>query len=97
MRQARVVDQVLPNANDRAVSAMTVITRTIKSKIPTNGSASINGKPSTSSNGNNAFVTKTIVIKKDGYGATTSSAHKKPKTAPLMQKSMQLFKGRFRR
>lgn len=87
-RQARVVDHQLPGGKSRAVSATTVITKTIRNRIPPKNSSSSSAvcNPSTS----------TVVIRREAANGSQSSKMKS-KTAPLMQKSMQLFKSRFRR
>lgn len=84
-RQARVVmDQQLPGGMNRAVSAKTVITKTIKNHLPSGSSS--NGRPTTS----------TMVIRREtGANGSSSSSKTKAKAAPLMAKSMALFKNRF--
>jgi hypothetical protein len=87
-RQTRVVDNQLASGRSRAISATTVIKKTIKNHIP------IKGEPSSSSTSSSVRpTTTTIVVRRDAHNGSTS----KTKTAPLMQKSMQLFKSRFRR
>lgn len=86
VRQARVVDQLLPGGKGRAV-ASTVITKTTKNHLA--GSASASGSRAS---------TSTVVIRRETNASNGSHSSKlKPKTAPLMQKSMALFKSRFRR
>lgn len=93
-RQARVVDQQLPGGKSRATSAKTVITKTIKNHIPQKGQLSTSSMGSS-----NQPSTSTVVIRLEANAAngSPSSSKVKPKTAPLMQKSLQLFKSRFRR
>lgn len=88
-RQARVVDHQLPGGKSRAISSSTVITKTIRNNINSRhlsspSSSAASSQPSTS----------TIVVRRETNAANGS---KKAKTAPLMQKSMALFKSRFRR
>lgn len=87
-RQTRVVEQQLTSGRNRAISATTVIKKTIRNQIP------IKGEGSASSSSRPTTTTSTVVIRRDAQNGSTSS---KPKHAPLMQKSLQLFKSRFRR
>lgn len=86
-RQARIVEQQLPGGRNRAISSTTVITKTVKNHM--------SSKPSNSSAGHAS--TSTVVIRRETSAANGSQSRMKPKAAPLMQKSMQLFKSRFRR
>uniref|UniRef100_A0A6G1SPA5 Transcription elongation factor B polypeptide 3 n=1 Tax=Aceria tosichella TaxID=561515 RepID=A0A6G1SPA5_9ACAR len=88
-RQTRVVEQQPSGGRNRAMSATTVIKKTIRNHIPIKGEAS-----SSSSRPTTATTTSTVVIRRDAHNGSTSS---KTKHAPLMQKSLQLFKSRFRR
>lgn len=92
-RQARVVEEQLPGGKNRAISSTTIIKKTIKNHIPKKG----HGSSSSSSGGRS--TTSTIVIKREAnaQNGSTSTKITKQKAAPLMQKSMQLFKSRFRR
>lgn len=89
-RQTQVVDNQLTGGKSRAISATTVIKKTIRNHIP------IKGEPSSSQSSSSRPIVKTstVVIKR---GTQNGSSSSKSKTAPLMQKSMQLFKSRFRR
>lgn len=93
-RQARVVDQQLPGGKNRAISSTTVITKTIKNHIPSRHSSSTSSSRTASTSSSS-----TVVIRRETNAAngSTSSTKIKQKTAPLLQKSMQLFKSRFRR
>lgn len=92
VRQAKVVQEALPGGNrNRAIS--TVITKTIKSHAPSRHSLAY----SASSSGGQTASTSTVVIRRETSASNGSSSKVKPKTAPLMQKSMALFKSRFRR
>lgn len=85
-RQARIVEQQLPGGKSRATSTKTVITKTVKNHIATSSSSRSSSSQPSSSN---------IVIGRETIASNGSKL--KPKTAPLMQKSMMLFKSRFRR
>lgn len=90
-RQTRVVDQQLPGGKNRAISSSTVITKTIRNHIPSRNSSS-------TSNNNVASTSKTtVVIRRESNANGSSTSKVKQKAAPLMQKSMQLFKSRFKR
>lgn len=89
-RQARIVDQQLPGGKSRAISSKTVITKTIKNHIP--GGSSL---PQTSKSSLSQPSSSNIVIGRETIASNGSKL--KTKTAPLMQKSMMLFKSRFRR
>lgn len=91
VRQARVVEQQLPVGNGRAIASSTVITKTIKNHLPNKSSQSSSGSLA----GNSRTTTSTVVVKREANAANGSKF--KPKAAPLMQKSMALFKSRFRR
>lgn len=90
-RQTRVVEQQLPGGRSRAISSTTVITKTIKNTIPSRGQSS------SSSGSSNRPTTSTVVIRRETNSANGSGSKMKPKAAPLMQKSMALFKSRFKR
>lgn len=92
--KAKFVDHQLAGGRNRAISSATIIKKTIKNHIPLKGHVSA----SSSSNGHHP-TTSTIVIKREVNASNGSSSTKttKQKAAPLMQKSMQLFKSRFRR
>lgn len=89
-RQARIVDQQLPGGKSRAISSKTVITKTVKNHIPTGSSLNQSTKTSSSQPSSSNVVIGREIIASNG-------SKLKPKTAPLMQKSMMLFKSRFRR
>lgn len=93
VRQAQFVEHQLPGGNkNRATSSTTVIKKTIKNHIPLRHTAS-----SSSGHPTAVTTTKTVVIRHNGSAGGSGSSKVKSKTAPLMQKSMQLFKNRFRR
>lgn len=91
VRQAQVVESQLPGGTCRGASATTVIKKTIKNQITIRQSGSSTSSSVSTHGPTVTTTTKTIVIKQN------NGSKVKPKTAPLMQKSMQLFKNRFRR
>lgn len=95
-RQARVVDQQLPGGKSRATSATTVITKTIRTHhLKASSSSSSSSIRTTSSSSSMMPSTSTVVIRRETTKNGSSTSKVKTKTAPLMQKSMQLFKNRF--
>lgn len=85
-RQAKVVDQLLPGGKSRAISSTTVITKTIRHHTNSKNPSMNHNMPTTS----------TTVVKREASMPNGSQA-KKLKVAPLMQKTMQLMRNRFKR
>lgn len=85
-RQAQIVNSQLPKGKTNA-APKTVITKTIRNSVNLPGRTGSASAPSTSKS-------TTVVICRETNG---SQSKMKAKTAPLMQKSMQLFKSRYRR